>query len=256
MRRLLRITAQEAERIIRTSSGLKAAQTSLANTAAQAWRGIGDATEAGIGDAVTEALQFTALADEDLMARSGMSSRAWQRSQVARAQAGADALISRKVNDISLSQRVWRDTQTAQRGLNQTIDSGLLLGKTPRDIAKDVSKYINPDVPGGMSYAAMRLGRSEVLNAYHQTSVRKYQETPWVEKVKWNLSGSHAKPDECNEYAAHKPYDPMMVPDKPHPNCLCYITPVEMNLERYAQKFESGQFDDYIEEQMGCVRYG
>jgi hypothetical protein len=107
----------------------------------------------------------------------------------------------------------------------------------------------------------MRLGRSETLNAYHTTAVRKYQQTPWVEKVRWTLSGSHPRPDECNEFAEggnlrNGLWSPDQVPGKPHPNCLCYIEPVTMNLDAYAKKFKAGEFDDYIDQQMGCVRIG
>lgn len=261
MRRIMRQAAQEAERIIASSSvsAMRAAQLRLAAANGVTWQGVGEVVENGIGDGVFSALEYQALFDESMFDRAGISSRYWAATQVATAQQGMEALISRKENGITLSQRVWRDSQAAQKGLNDTINVGLKLGKTPRELAKDVSKYLNPNVPGGASYAAMRLGRSETLNAYHQTAVRKYQETPWVEKVRWMLSGSHPRPDECNEFAEggnlkNGLWSPDQVPDKPHPNCLCFIEPVAMDLDKYAQKFKAGEFDGYIDEQMGCIR--
>lgn len=256
LRRTLRIAAQEAERVARNSSSLRAAQVRLAASNAVTWQAIGEVIEAGIGDGVTSALEYQALFDENLFARAGVSSQYWAASQMATAQEGMQSLISRKENGYTLSQRVWRDSQRAQVGLNDTINTGLALGKTPAEIAKDVGKYLRPDVPGGASYVAMRLGRSEVVNAYHQTSVRKYQQTPWVVRVKWNLSGSHPRPDECNEYADQEFFKPNEVPDKPHPNCLCYVTPEAMPVQEYADRFKAGEFDNYINEQMGCVSVG
>lgn len=260
IRRITRLASQEAERIARTSNSLRAAQVRLAAHQAELWRSVGDAVEGGIGDGVTHATEYGALFDEDLMARAGIAATHWRTSQLATAQQGMVNLISRKENGITLSQRVWRNTQAAQRGLDETINVGLAIGKSPAEIAKDVRRFISPDVPGGASYAAMRLGRSEVLNAYHTTSINKMKETPWIEAVKWNLSGSHPRPDECNEYAdsgnlaGDGLWSPDQVPAKPHPNCLCYVTSVSPSLDEFARRYKNGEYDSYIGEQMGCAR--
>jgi hypothetical protein len=258
-RRIARLASQEAERIVNSASAIRGAQVSLAALNTEMWAGVKDATVGGIGDAVYSATEYQALFDEDLFARAGVGSRYWRAQQLATAQEGVKALVSRKENGITLSQRVWRNSQAAQRGLNDAINVGLALGKSQREIAKDVAKYINPNVPGGSSYAAMRLGRSEVANAYHTTNINKYKQTPWVEKVRWVLSGSHPRPDECNEYAEggnlrNGLWSPDQIPAKPHPNCLCYTVPEMPDLEAYAKRFEAGEFDDYIDAQMGCAR--
>lgn len=252
MRHIAHKASQEAERIVRTASDIRGAQAKLAAVNVEMWAGVKDATVGGIGDGVYAGLEHTALFDEDLMTRAGVSSRYWKASQLATAQQGVKNLVSRKQNGITLSQRVWRNSQVAQKGLNDAINVGLALNKSPVEIARDVRKYVSPDVPGGASYAAMRLGRTEVLNAYHTTTVEKYKETPWVEQVRWNTSGSHGPPDECDEYEHIGLYRPADVPDKPHPNCLCFITPEPMNLDRYVEKFKAGEFDNYIDKQMGC----
>jgi hypothetical protein len=172
------------------------------------------------------------------------------------------SLISRKENGITLSDKVYRNKALSQGYVDRAINNGLLLGKSAAEIAKDVIGYIDPNVRGGASYAAMRLGRSEVLNAYHTTAINRYKANPWVEKVKWNLSGSHPRPDECNEYADSVhikngkagEFFPEDIPAKPHPNCLCYIEPVVMDLDTFAKNFKSGKFDDYVESTQGCGR--
>jgi hypothetical protein len=103
----------------------------------------------------------------------------------------------------------------------------------------------------------MRLGRTEVNNAFHASSVKQYRETPWVEKCKWHLSGSHPKPDLCNEYAENNGNGVWAVDDvpaKPHPNCLCYVTPINTDLNKFVKNFKAGQYDSYIDEKMGCYR--
>ena len=264
VRRILNASAQEAQRLVNKygSDTMRAAQIRLNHHMTEVWAGIESATKVGIGDSVYQALEFQALFDEDVFKAAGINRAYWTRSMLATAQQGAEALISRKQNGYTLSRRVYLNNAASRRGLEDTINAALALGKSQREIARDVARYIQPNVPGGVSSAAMRLARTEVNNAYHTTAIRKAQETPWVELMIWHLSGSHPRPDECNEYADNQvsPRAPVgswkvdEVPDKPHPNCLCYVTPEAMDIDKYAKAFKAGKFDDYIDAQMGCSR--
>lgn len=254
IRQILKSAADEAEAIVNRlgPNSLRATQVALANANLQAWGGVKSAVQTGIGDAVYSATEYQALFDEQLLAASGMGSSYWRASQLATAQQGVESMLARKQNGISLSDRVWRDSQRSKAALDTTINTGLALGKSPAEIAKSVKQYLQPNVPGGASYAAMRLGRTEVLNAYHTTAINNYMKTPWVNRVIWNLSGSHTRPDECNDYADQEFFAPNRVPDKPHPQCLCYITPEVMPLDKFKKNFDSGAYDKYISDGMGC----
>jgi len=181
---------------------------------------------------------------------------------LAQARAGIDSFIARRENNYTLSQRVYRNRALSQGHVEKAINNGLLLGKSAREMAKDVKRFIDPSTPGGASYAAMRLGRTEIQNAFHFNAVKQYQESPWVERVLWTLSGSHPEPDECNEYAESVHFNggragefrPDDLPAKPHPQCLCYTDPVAIDLDEYAKRFHAGEYDDYIDKQMGCER--
>lgn len=263
IRRILHLAAVEAKSIINSNaSDVRKAQVALANVSAQMWGGVGDATKVAIGDAVYGATEAQALFDEELFKAAGLGSQYWRASMIAQSREGINSIISRKENGITLSQRVYKNGKSTAAALNGAINAGLLLGKGPREIAADVFKYMDPSTPGGASYAAMRIGRSEVLNAYHTTTINNYKKTPWVDRAQWNLSGSHPRPDECNEYAdavngkgwAAGVWRVDAVPAKPHPNCLCYLTPLMMDLDEYAKNFKSGKYDDYIDQQMGCYR--
>ena len=263
IKRIMNLAAAEVGSMS-TEAAVRSAQKGLANLAVQTWGDVGDAVKVGISDAAWNATEFQALFDEELFTKAGVSSRYWRASMFATAQEGVQNVISRKENGIALSDRIWKNSKIAQQGLNDTINVGLALGKSPQEIAASVKGYLRPDVPGGASAAALRLGRSEVLNAYHTTTVRGYKATPWIERAQWNLSGSHPRPDKCNEYAEHSagPKWPAgtylidQIPDKPHPNCLCFVTPVQLDLDTYVKNFKAGKYDDYIEKQMGCYRNG
>lgn len=141
-------------------------------------------------------------------------------------------IISRKMNGFTLSQRIYRNGQRGTKAVGHIVDKALAQGLSARQLAAQVKGHYKPNVPGGSSYAAMRLARTEINNAHHDTTIRMAQEKPWVQGFKWNLSGSHVVPDECNEYAAHDEglgqgvFKKGNVPSKPHPQCVTSNTMV------------------------------
>lgn len=269
IRRIATLASQEANKVMTTmaskgttSASIRSAQIAMAKVNAEMWGNVGDAVKVGIGDAVWNATEMQALYDEALFGAAGVESRYWRASMMATAQQGVESLVSRKVNGITLAQSVYKNQALSSGKIDDIINTSLALGKSPTEIAKAVVGYINPAVPGGASYAAMRLGRSEVNNAFHTTSIRRYQKTPWIELAQWNLSGSHKKPDACNDYADDVHYkggDPGVykvsdIPGKPHPQCLCYIEPVSPSLDDFAKAYKSGKYDSFIDGEMGCYR--
>jgi hypothetical protein len=263
VRTVMRNAAREADRVLKRlgpTATVRRMQIELAKVNAEAWASVGSAVKVGIGDAFDATATWMARYDYDLMRSIGMSSSHWQQSMLATSRTGLESYLARKQNGITLSEQVWRSKAISGGMLDKTINNALILGKSQRELAKDVIGFLNPNVAGGASYAAMRLGRTEVANAYHASSIQRYKESPWVERAKWNLSGSHKKPDECNEYAEtvqHRGWGqgeflPSEVPGKPHPQCLCFVTPVAMDLDQYAKNFADGKYDDYINQQMGC----
>jgi hypothetical protein len=84
------------------------------------------------------------------------------------------------------------------------------------------------------SYAARRLARTEVSHAFNEGVRQAAEANPFVDGVKWNLSGSHKDADECDALAqgssrglAPGVYRPSEFPRMPnHPHCLCYATQV------------------------------
>lgn len=215
------------------------------------WRSIGDEIQAGRlagADAAQEALDeigrvaYAALpqrAAEDLIATLRHTARA-----------GIDAAYARIPR--ALSSRVYDNALLASGKIDQIIMSSLAQGLSAKEFARDVYGYISPTTPGGASYAAMRLARTEINNAFHQQQIEA-AEAPGVKAIKWNLSGSHPRPDECNIFAAQDAYDmgggvyPInQVPDKPHPHCLCYLTYISMDPVEFVRELRSGTFDQEL----------
>jgi hypothetical protein len=161
----------------------------------------------------------------------------------AAAQSGfkSDAARRRK----ALSERVYHTRALHEGKVEEIIRQGIVSSLSAKEMAQDVYQYISPSTPGGASYAALRLARTEINNAFHERQIAGGKR-PGVKAVKWNLSGSHKVPDECNLYAAHEPYDPDSVPEKPHPQCFCYLTYVTAAPGEFKKRLEAGDFDEEI----------
>ena len=155
-----------------------------------------------------------------------------------------------------LSSRVYHAEAWVNDKLDDVINTTLLSGINAADLSKAVRGFVRPDTRGGVRYAAQRLARTEINNAFHASSIQSMEAEPFTKAIKWNLSGSHPVPDKCNEYAEKQHYSggdagvyrKSEVPARPHPNCLCYTTGVEMGRDEFIQSFRHGDFDDWLQE--------
>lgn len=150
-----------------------------------------------------------------------------------------------------LSRRVYRSRSLSNGYVERVIRSALARGKSAKAIANDVRSSINPSTPGGVSYAAMRLGRTELNNAFHATSIQLMQDRPWIEEAQWNLSKRHDQKTgcRCEEYAATKFFPVDKVPRKPHPQCRCFTTPRVVDWGTFERNAQIGMYDKYIPSQ-------
>jgi hypothetical protein len=143
--------------------------------------------------------------------------------QASEATSGAGFILDAVRRSRELSQRVYRNAALTSGRIERLIRSSIIQGLSAKEIAKRVKDYIRPDVKGGVAYAAMRLARTELNNAFHERQKEIIRNKPWAMAV-WNLSKSHPHRDVCNDLAEDGPYEASEVPDKPHPQCLCYLS--------------------------------
>ena len=163
------------------------------------------------------------------------------------------AIANHTKSNLPLSRRVYRSFGLANNWVKRQVTIGILRGDSADDIAKTVRSSINPDVPGGVSYAARRLARTEINNAFHATSIALSEDRPWIEGMAWNLSSVHkwhgtrnAPVEICEQYAAKK-WTVETVPSKPHPQCRCFVTPIVEPFDVFMRHLTAGQYRDWIE---------
>lgn len=261
---VLKEAAKEAEALVAhnlakstLSGNVRAAQLSKAIAgmgplSTELWTGVGLVTRSGMYSAA----QLAADQSLDLDLLIGVPAHATLQMVDAiyyNAAQVVEDLISRHTEGFALSERIYKNGKQTVGQVGRIVDKGLATQKSAKEIAREVRQHFDPSVPGGTSYAAMRLARTEINNAHHSTTTRLGAAKPWVAGFKWNLSGSHPKPDICNDYASddHDDMGPGVfskdnVPPKPHPQCLCYVTHVQEEPEEFMANLVQGQYDNYL----------
>jgi hypothetical protein len=232
-----------------TAAQLRAATAGLSALSTELWVGTGQITRAGMYQAA-QAAADQSLDLDLIMGMPGKGILQYAHAIHFEAAQSVESVISRRTAGFKLADRIYAHGKLTTKQVGRIVEKNLLLQRSARDIAKEVKNHFSPTVPGGTSYAAMRLGRTEINNAHHETTKRLAKKKPWVLAMKWNLSKSHPKPDPCDAYATHQEglgvgvfADP---PSKPHPQCLCWLTHVHEDEDVFMDKLAKGQYDDYL----------
>lgn len=164
---------------------------------------------------------------------------------------GVNNAISRITKtDLPLSGRVYRSQALANRWVQNVVNSVLLRGGTAADVAKQVRSSILPSTPGGVSYAAMRLGRTELNNAFHATAITMAEDRPWVTGMRWYLSATHVPsipPEACDKLAGQI-FTVDATPPKPHPQCRCFVAPEVESASAFQTHLTAGYYRDWMED--------
>lgn len=227
------------------------AQGAITKVLAALWREVRDLIKADRAEAQAAALNMSFDWDEVLLKRvysDPKKRQAMRESLVASADRNVDAMIKRVFHTSQpLSSKVYRSQALSKAWIDRAINSALARGASVDELARTAKEFIRPDTPGGATFAARRLARTEINNAYHAQSIEAQQGKPWVTGMRWNLSRSHKKPDICDVYARQGVFPVNQVPSKPHPQDLCYVTPETMGPEEFDKMLLAGAFKTWID---------
>lgn len=145
---------------------------------------------------------------------------------------------------LNLSSKIWNITDSNLTDMNSIIAKGLADGRSLNSIAKELERYINPDMknewrivtiknPDGTTsvyrirnnqpdYKARRLARTSIQHAYQQTMIALTKDNPFVKGYIWHADGRH--PCELCESRDNEFFTAEDVP-LDHPNGQCSIEP-------------------------------
>lgn len=268
MNQMLNDGADEIDRVLpkliekhTTSGSVKAAQLALVRKELRGlqsalWGDLGRSTRSGVEAAATTASATAEGALWQFLAKHGLDMPQLRAANVATARQGIAAMLAKSANGIPLARSVYHTQQLASGMVDRKVSQGLLLGNNAKAIAKSVSTMIRPNVAGGVSYAAHRLARTEINHAYKTAQEQRYANDPWVKGMRWNLSKTHPKPDQCNEFADADDHGlgdgvyPVGHRPRSHPNCLCYLTAESISEEEFEDAFMAGEYNRHIDSQI------
>lgn len=208
----------------------------------------------------------------DYMKGLGLSSQE-QAAAIFRQTGPISAFLTKRVNGLDTSTRVWNIKSGTRAAMQSLLVSGLMEGRPAASMATDLKRYLkypnkrfrrirdkktgklklsNPAKnfhPGRGVYRssfqnALRLARTETNIAFRHNDHLRVQELPFVKGVKVNLSPAHPQYDICDDMQG--PYPPKFQFIGWHPNCLCYVTTVLMPRSEFkkhlgGQKVELGE---------------
>jgi hypothetical protein len=228
----------------------------LRDTVSGLWSEVEEYTRAGM--ARTSALAVDAQARHaaflaEVARVEGIPVEVLRRNLEVAARGSVEHARSRLLSQRPLSPLVYKNADLAAGRVDRLVNQGIATGRSAKEIAGSVRHLIRPDTRGGVSYAAMRLGRTELGNAFHTTTIRGAAEMPFVEGFKWELSGSHPRPDDCDDLhdfdhdgLGNGVFRPENVPDRPHPNCMCYTITVTVRPSDFEDALLRGDYDDWL----------
>jgi hypothetical protein len=236
--------------------------TALRSTQAALWQEAGKIVSAGRTRAAVAAVEAEQAASRALWDKLGGPIKKLESALAEQAKTTVDTLAARAANNIKLSDQVFKTAALSSGQVDRAINRSILQGDSWKEMADRVSGLINPGVPGGVSYSAKRLGRTELNNAFHRQQIQEADESPLVTGVQWHLSGSHRHSDACDTYAhgvhvqggGQGVFATNEVPPKPHPQCFCFLTTVHVGEEEFIDGIFSGKYHEYIDSTV--YRYG
>lgn len=241
------------------SSRVQRAQLEASRAAMQAklstlFEKVGNTVTAGKYAAAGAAADYLADA-ADIFKTAGLTAKEIEvikDSMRAMAAVNIEHLESRlKLSRIPLSEKVWGTEKLVHDRLDYIINTHIARGTSASELAKAVRQFVDPASPGGVQYAARRLARTELNNAFHATTILIGSESPFIDGFEWKLSGSHPEGDECDDYAAAGVWAAKDVPRKPHPNCLCYLIEKMPSPDEFINRYRTGAYRDWLDERLG-----
>lgn len=162
-------------------------------------------------------------------------------------------------NSGSLDGKIWDIVNGNVADMNSIIAKGLAEGRSLNDIAKELEKYLNPDMrnewkvvkitnPDGtvsiykihndkVDWKAQRLARTSIQHAYQQAMIALTRDNPFVNGYIWHADGGHPCMlclERDNEFyrADEVPLD--------HPNGQCSLEP-SLDYDLIEKSIEDGR---------------
>jgi hypothetical protein len=185
-------------------------------------------------------------------------------------------LLNRTLQDgYTFSERVWQTGADYQIQIKRLLASGTAQGRGTAKIARDLGDYVKKgraSLPKGyteakfgdvvvknVDYRALRVVRTELGTSMQEAAIEQSWSNPAATQLfNWVRINTQVHECVCPDLAAGSPYkapgaplDRPDVPARPHPNCMCQIRPILMDLDTVADdiaRWHNGEQVGYLDE--------
>ena len=150
----------------------------------------------------------------------------------------AHAIVNGSFHSGTFSDRIWQYQDLMREELGALLQTGLIQGKNPRALTKDLKKYfIGKDGTGGMRYCMERLMRTELARVQTEAQKQSYLEDD-IEEYKFIANGGCCPI--CTALNGKRFKVSKMMPGENappvHPHCRCSTAPF----------FDRKEFDELL----------
>lgn len=153
----------------------------------------------------------------------------------------AHAIPNASFHNATFSDRIWLYQDLMKSDLDKLLQNGLLQGKNPRQLARELEKYVMEDATGGAKYRALTLMQTELARVQTEAQKQSFERNGFDEYT------FHANSGCCGDCQAldgkHFKVKDMM-PGKNaapmHPRCRC-------SSSAYSDRAEYEEWLDFLE---------
>lgn len=196
-------------------------------------------------------------------------SSAMKEGMFARNMEAFEQFSKRKINGLTVSDRVWDISRQAKTQLEFYLESGIGNGRSAATLSRDIRQLLKePDKlfrrvrdkngnlvpskpmkdyhPGQGVYRssymnAKRLAVSEINMSYRNADHERWGQLDFVTGIEVKLSSAHPRTDICDHMKGKYPKEFKFTGW--HPFCLCFAVPVMMDKDRFMEYVDSGNPD-------------
>ena len=147
----------------------------------------------------------------------------------------AHAIPNASFHNATFSDRIWQYQDLMRADLSKMLETGLIQGKNPRAIAKDLRKYWygnDPRTGGGATYCMERLMRTELARVQTEAQKQSFEKNGFTE---YEFIANRDCCDICKEKdGKHFKVKDMMPGENAaplHPHCRCSVAAYEDSKE-------------------------
>ena len=166
-----------------------------------------------------------------------------------------DAMKSRTIKGLNLSDRIWGNSRKTSNAIDSIVRDAIASGEHPYKVAEMLEQYVRNgsgtivadypnmierlggNIPMNLSYEALRLARTEMAGAFGEAAKESATLNPGNKGIRWSLSNAGVACEVCKDIASHDEgdgpgvYSVETLPDYPaHPNCLCNLAEVVQDI--------------------------